>query len=282
MTETGDRMALVEQAIEDYIAGKERLPSTTDIVDSVELSDHQVRRALNLLEKNGRIIPAYRAERNPTIYVPKQMFEALLHYKQTPSWLDEYGLDQRKKVQGDIQDQEDKLNRLRRLEELLYTSGRTLEVAIYTALSLIEVPQLNADFEDADMWDFSFFLDGMTYIADAKGKSKGADKGDVGQLENWLKKYLDENEDADPESLCGLLIINHYRDVEPPKRWPEDDSKPPLTAAGDRYLRLGGCRRFVTTLDLFEIVQKVVDGELSTEEARAELAQRMKGSVGDD
>lgn len=280
-TKQGRQMEAVYRALGEHIAGQEALPSTSDVFEAVDLSEHHVRKALDLLEKNGTIRRAYHGPGDPTVWVPTRMWEALLHYKERPEWMDEHGLEKRENLESKIRDEEDELNRLRRIEELLYANSGALEEAIATALGVLEVEELSADFDDPDSWDFSFRLGDALYISEAKGKGGAADKDDVQQLEGWLTQYLDENPDADPDELRGLLIVNHYKDVEPEDRWPANPDRAPLTTHGEKQLRLQG-RRFLTTIDLFGIVAKVVSDEATPAEARDELESRMRRKVSND
>lgn len=275
-------MEEVEQVIEEYVIEQEELPTTSNVVERTELSDFQVRQSLELLEGNSRVQAAHRSRGNPTVWVPGQMWEALLNHREQPRWLEQYGLERRRHLDDAIRKKREELSQLRRIEELLYTGGRTLEEAVHAALMTLEVENLSADFDKSDLWDFSFVLDGVFIIAEGKGKSGPADKEDVQQLEGWMNKYMEENPDAEPEELCGLLVINHYRNLEPSERWPAESSKPPLTAHAEKFLRLRGRRRFITTVDLYELTPKVVNGEIDPAEARRKLEEKMRKRVNDE
>lgn len=281
-TETGRRMQKVRRVMEEWIAETDCLPDTFDIVLSVELSQHRVETSLELLEKNGTVRKAYHKPKVATLWVPTHMWESLLHSKQRPVWMDEHGLAQREKVEAAIREQEDELNRLRRIEELLYASGRTLEMAIATALEVLEVEELSADFDDPESWDFSFELGGVLYIAEAKGKGGAANKDDALQLRDWVQQYIDENPDTDPERLCGLVFNNHHRDLAPEDWWPENEDNPPLTQHAESTLVMGRCLKFLTTVDLFEVTAKLVNEEVTPADAREELKTRMRTKVVED
>lgn len=281
-SEQGRQMEDVQRALEDFIVTHESLPTKTDIIGMVDFGKRRVETALKYLEKNGTIRRVYDNPGRATIWVPSRMLEALLRFKQSPPWLQKHSLDRREQLEREIRGKEDELNRLRRIEDLLYTSGRALEEAVHTALEVLKVENISACFDDSDSWDFSFSLDGRTFIAEAKGKSGPASKPDVQQLQGWLTKYLDAHPDADPDGLCGLLIVNHHRSLKPERRWPKHPDNPPLTTHAERNLRLGGCQLFLTTLDLFEVARTVIDGGSNPEQARREVMDRMRRRVSDD
>lgn len=280
--DTGSDMRIVQRGMERFINERDSLPATSDIIELVELTRFRAEQALEYLEKNGAVRRAYHKQKVASIWLPTHMWEGLLNSRHRPGWMDDFGLAQREKMEKAIREKEQERNRLRRIEELLYTSGRSLEQAIYTALSLLEVEELSADFDDPDSWDFSFQLNGVLYIAEAKGKEGPGDKDDVQQLGGWVDKYVEENPDVDTDRLCGLLVVNHYRDRSPANRWPEDGDNPPVTDHGETFLGVGSCRRFVTTIDLFEIAATVVNEEATPAEARSELESRMRRKVTDD
>lgn len=280
--EIGADMEIVLRAMEKCIDDRDALPTTSDLVEAVEFSRGRVEKCLGFLESNGDVRTAYDKPELVKIWVPTRMWEGLLDSKRRPGWVEEYGLPEREELEKAIREREQRRNRLRRIEELMYASGRMLEHAIREALKVLEVEELEADFDDMDSWDFSFRLKGVLYITEAKGKAGPADKPDVLQLRGWLDKYLDENPGADPERLCGLVIINHYKDLHPEERWPEDGSNPPLTQYAEQTLAMGKCRKFITTLDLFQVTASVVNDEATPPEARDELESRMRRKVNDD
>ena len=277
-SETGLRMKKIIQAVEDHISGTGNLPSTTDIINSVEYSSNSVRDDLSNLVKQGELRIVYEAPKNPTIFMPEYMYQAVIRKQRVPEWAGSYRFQRAKEIEDSISENEQELSKLRRLESLLYASGRILEEAVETACILLEVENLKAPYEDPNMWDISFSINQEIFVSDIKGKGSWADKADVGQLTQWLHKYIDENPKRDPSKVSGLLIINHFKDLEPNERWPENPENAPLSEAAERYLRLGNMK-FLTTRSLYRIAKSIIEGSVSPEEGREQLQSSLRRSL---
>lgn len=263
-------MAVVEAAVEDHIADTGMLPSTTDVLNIVSLGNKATRDALDLLVKNGRLVAAYEGHKNPTIYLPQYMYDAIVRQQRAPDWMAGYEFAEAVKIQGQIRSKENQLTDYKLIESLLYGTGRQLEDAVARAFRILEFEGLETPYEDPDHWDISFVYQGDTYILDVKGKSKWADKGDVGQLQQWLQKYVDENPTTNAERTQGALAINHFRHEDPNERWPANPDRPPVSDAAERYLQLGS-RMFVTSPDIFSVTRQVLRKELTTDKGREAL-----------
>jgi hypothetical protein len=265
----------IEEIIEDYIADTGRLPSTPDVIRSAGQPRKRVRDGLDSLVKEGRLVIVYKAPKNPTIFMPRYMYDVLMKEQKVPEWMAEFTLARARAIEERIRSQHDELVELRHVEGLLYSAGRSLEEAVEVSLKKLQFDGLQVTYEDPDRWDFTFEHGGRVYICDAKGKGKWADKADVGQLTLWLQKYVDENPGADPGEVEGLLIINHFRELPPSERWPHDPANTPISDAAERYLRLGR-HHYLATVDLFFIARDVVEGKASPEDARQRLMSKVK------
>lgn len=270
--------ALVTQAVEDHIADTGKLPSTTDVINRVEMGGAATRSILDKLVSGEKLIAVYEAPKNPTIYIPSYMYEAVLRKQRTPPWMKDYGFAAADQIQSEIRDQEAKLESFRKFESLLYSTGRVLEEAVGEACRYLEFESLCLPYEDVDSWDVSFTYDDVIYIFDVKGKGRWADKKDVAQLQQWLQKYVDVHADVEAEKLCGGLIVNHFKDEAPSRRWPSEVDRSPLSEAGVRYLKLGS-GVFLTTVDLFDAVKSVEAGKIGRKEGRARVIKCLRRSL---
>jgi len=260
----------IELLVEDHIADTGKIPSTTDVITKSLFSAQATRSLLDELVKIGRLTTVYEAPKNPTVFLPTYMYDALLRKQRSPNWINTYAFPEADKIYEEIHDREDQLTRYSLIQSLLYATGRRLEDAVAEAFKILEFENLETPYEDPDSWDISFTFNEQTYILDVKGKSKWADKGDVAQLQQWLEKYVDQNPKKDPVTITGGLVINHFKDLDPRERWPKDPERRPLSEAGERYLKLGA-RIFVTTVDIFQIVQTVIQKGLKVNDARKKL-----------
>ncbi len=277
-TEIGLRMSKVFQTIEDYISDTGKLPSTTEISNLVNFPKKSVRRCLKLLEEQDKIQIVFKNNGVPSIYMPEYMYQAVIRKQQIPEWAISYKFKKTQEIENLISENEMELSKLRRLEDLLYSTGRILEEAIETAFRLLDLKDLDAPYENSDMWDFSFTLNKITYICDAKGKGSWADKSDIAQLNQWLQKFLDENPREDATKVCGLIIINHFRNLDPKERWPKKPDKHPLSTDAIRYLKLGP-KKFLTTLSLYEIAKSIITESKNVKNCLKDLENSLHDSL---
>lgn len=278
-SETGSRNVRILQIVEDHIADTGRLPSTTEIIDIAKIPGQQVRTALDQLVNQKELSLAYSLPKNPSIYVPTYMYEAMRRGAKTPDWIDQYRFLKGQELYDSIREQENELSKFNKLESLLYSTGRTLEDAVVEGLKTIGISNLEAPYESQnDMWDVSFGINGKIVISDVKGKSRWADKDDVAQLSLWLQRYVDENKDADPDNIEGVLIINSFRDYPPNERWPHSLERPPLSEAALKYLKVGGLK-FLTTQDIFEIAKRVLETKISKKASISALVAAIKTTI---
>ena len=220
----------------------------------------------------------YEAPKNPTIFMPRHMYDALIREQKVPEWMSEFMLSRASEIRDKIRTHQVELTELHRIEALLYAAGRSLEEAVEASMKRLEFDGLRLTYEDPDSWDLSFEHDRRVYLCDVKGKSKWVDKKDVAQLSQWLQKYVDENPDVDPENIEGLLIVNHFRELRPSERWPDQRANSPISDAGERYLKVGKLK-YLTTVDLFHIAKDVVDGKVPSQQARQQLMSKLRSDT---
>ena len=272
------RLQRIQQIVVDHIADAGRLPSTPDIIQATGKPQDQVRKDLDSLVKDGRLVIVYEAAGNPTIFMPCHMYDALIREQKVPGWMSEYRFARGSEIGDKIRAQQVELTQLHRIEALLYAAGRSLEEAVEVSMKKLEFDGLQVTYEDSDRWDVSFEHEGRVYVCDVKGKSKWVDKGDVGQLTLWLHKYVDENPGVDPETVEGLLIVNHFRELPPSERWPHDAANAPISEAGERYLKIDK-HEYLTTVDLFHIARDVLDAKTTPQMARQQLMSKLRSNT---
>ena len=223
----GNRLLRIQQIIEDHIADTGKLPSTPDIIKVAGQPDKQLRKDLDLLVKDRLLVIVYEAPKNPTIFMPSYMYDALIRGQKVPDWINQYRFSRGSQIRESIRTQQAELTELHRIESLLYATGRNLEEAVVASIRKLEFSGLQVTYDDPDKWDLSFEYDGRVYLCDVKGKSKWVDKKDVAQLSQWLQKYVDENSEVDPDKIDGLLVVNHFKDLAPSERWPTNPINAP-------------------------------------------------------
>ncbi|HUW96311.1 MAG TPA: hypothetical protein VMW58_11040 [Anaerolineae bacterium] len=269
------RLQRIQQIVEDHIADTGRLPSTPDIIKAAQQPQNQVRKDLDSLVKDGRLVIVYEAASNPTIFMPRHMYDALIREQNPPEWMSKFRLSRATRIRDKISTQQVELTELHRIEALLYAAGRSLEQAAEASMKKLEFDGLQFTYEDPDSWDLSFEQERHIYVCDVKGKSRWVDKKDVAQLTQWLQKYVDENRSVDPETVEGVLVVNHFRDLPPSERWPDQPANSPVSDAGESYLKLGR-HKFLTTLDVFHTARDLVDGNTTPQVGRQQLMSKLR------
>ena len=272
------RLQRIQQIVEDHIADTGRLPSTPDVIKAAGQPQNQVRKDLDSLVKDGRLVIVYEAASNPTIFMPCHMYDALIREHKVPGWMSEFRFARGSEIRDTIRAQQVELTELHRIEALLYAAGRSLEEAVEASMKKLEFDGLRLTYENPDSWDLSFEHEGRVYLCDVKGKSRWVDKKDVAQLSQWLQKYVDENSEVDPETVEGVLIVNHFRDLPPSDRWPDQRAISPISDAGERYLKVGKLK-YLTTVDLFHIAREVLDAKTTPQTARQQLMSKLRSNT---
>ncbi|MBU7028276.1 MAG: hypothetical protein HXS48_15195 [Theionarchaea archaeon] len=146
-------------------------------------------------------------------------------------------------------------------KKLLYESGDELKDIVWKTLEEIG---FNVNEYDKKKEDGSIEENGEITLLEIKGTIKSAATDHLRQLDDYVLDYL-ATEGKKPR---GLLIINHYRLLEPDKRdepFPEDTR---------RYIEIRSSElSAMTTMKLFDMYCRIKKGELSSKEARVEITE---------
>lgn len=202
----------VADAVEDRILETHRLVSGSDVEREIGAGS---RRALDELVTEGTLVVLYEGSGLPKIYAPAYMFDEALRKQRKPAWVRLRGLPGRDELEKSIDRHREDLRRLDVLERLLYATGTPLEEAVAAALKVLGFTNVRMT-NRPDQCDIRFTHEGHTFLAEAKGKSKHADKDDVLQLSGWVDDEVEAG--AEPDELSAVLVVNHFRHDEPQGR----------------------------------------------------------------
>lgn len=140
----------------------------------------------------------------------------------------------------------------------MYRTDIPLEDSVECALKLVEFENVQR-YPDKNNQDITFTAKGKKFISEVKGKSKEAEKADILQLDGWVKAEVEKG--TEPDTLVGMLFINHFRGDPPDQRG---------EFLGQHAKRFAKMYRFkvLTTVRLFQLVQQVLQESLTKEKAR--------------
>ncbi|TET46098.1 hypothetical protein E3J62_05285 [candidate division TA06 bacterium] len=145
----------------------------------------------------------------------------------------------------------DKLIGLTRPKDLLYLSGRELTRRVSEVFNRMGIHA--EEKEDGGREDIEIEHEKLNGLVEVKGLKGYANIDDVRQLLDWWLNRIEVN-----PNVKGVLIVNHYRDMEPSKR------KDPYTKSA---MELGRNNKFclMTTVDLLEMYKRYLQSEETSE-----------------
>jgi hypothetical protein len=202
----------VVEFVEDRILETHRLVSESDIAR--EFGPGARAEATRAVDAGGLSI-LFSGPGLPKLYAPRYMFDEALRAQKKPAWLAEFQLPERQKLETTLLSTRDRLTTLDRWERVLYATGDSLEDAVGSGLDFLGFSSVIVT-KRPDHADIEFQNGAKLYLLEAKGKGKHADKDDVLQLRNWIDDKVAEG--ADPESVEGVLFVNHFRHIHPKER----------------------------------------------------------------
>lgn len=261
-----NEIEMVYDSIENYIQENHKLCFIKDITYNTGLSKSKCEKMLDLLEKSKRITLIFKAQSQPTIYLPTYMFECILQLQRKPSWLKNYNFLEKKNQLREIEKLREEINKYEIIERLLYGTGKPLEQAVAFCLNLIgfEDTKLHDDEDDRDI---SFMYEEKNYLLEVQGTTKQGDKKKINQLRGWKETSVMRGFDI--ENTEGIFVVNHYRNINPDKR------KDPLTDHAKKFLKLYHFKYF-TTFFLFKIVKNFINNEISQQKAINQILEGEK------
>lgn len=179
-----------------------------------------------------------------------------------PAWIDEYKskleTELTKKINSASKDIEklqekkdvlsDKLREERKLKNLLFETGKSLENAVIKALEILEYEV--EDYRDGDLQIDQVISDpgGTRYIGETKGKNDAVKIDALRQLQDNIREDFKRKDITDP--AVGILFGNGFRNTRPGKREEQFTDKSIRHAEETKTV-------LVRTSDLFEVASYV-------------------------
>ena len=261
-----DLMNSVYNAIEDCVFETHKLCSLKEIEERLEQRPHVIKKALDFLIKQDKVYVAYSRQGVPNLYIPKYMMNQILLTQNKPDWMSEYYFKERNELETKISKQSEELLEFEIFERLLYATGEPLEDAVAYSLKWLKANKVHHyKTGDKDIQDIDFEIDNIKYLVEVKGKTKQADKDDVEELNGWRKQEILKKENDDKKLDC-LLIVNHFRKINPRNR---EES---LTLPAKKWLMMYGLK-VVTTVSIFNLITEVKKGRITKKHAIETIVQ---------
>ncbi len=268
MAQSSNEHEKVLQAVEQYIAEKHLLPSIQQIKETAGVNKGKISKICCQLESAGKIKQVFSSQGPAKVYLPVPMFEQLLTLQSKPSWISSYEFKEKQALLDKVRKNHKQICEFEKFEQLLYATDTPLEEAVAYAFSFVGFKDVKHLGKDPNKHDIEHPIQRKVRIYEIKGKTGLGDKEEVNQLGGWItKKIADDN--LKSEQVEGVFIVNHCRFENPKKR------KAPLTPHAKEFLKHHQCK-FFTTIFLFDLIKKVVEGELTKEKAQKSILEGMK------
>jgi len=256
----GEDYRRVMQAVRDFIFERHAFPQVNDIVETTAIQKQRCSEVIDQLVRQKQLYVAFEGEGLPKIILLYDMMQGVLMTQKKPDWIASYGFSEKADISKKIEQLQKDAIRYEQFERLLYTTDIPLEEAIAYALDWLGFENVVHHKDDQNNPDVTFEREGVKALLEAEGPTKAGDKRKITQLDGWIQRELSQG--AEAMKLRGFFAVNHFRDLEPSKRGD------PLTPHAKQFLRYYQRFAYFTTAFLFDVVKRVVGGELSEEQAR--------------
>jgi len=255
----GDDYRKVMYAVRDFIFEQHRFPQVNDIVDRTGIKKARCDEVIDQLVSQKKLYIAFKGDGLPRIVLLYDMMQGVLMTQKKPDWLEGYGFNERTEIAEKIQALQKEAISYEQFERLLYGADIPLEEAIAHALEWLGFQNVVHHKDDPDNPDVSFEYSGVKGLLEAEGTTKAGDKRKISQLKGWAEREIEQGKEA--SQIKGFFAVNHFRDVEPPKRGD------PLTPHAKQFLKLYRYAYFTTPF-LLDLVKRAKEGRISREDAQ--------------
>ncbi len=255
----------VMQAVRDFIFEKHRFPQVRDIENATGIGWVRCNEVVDQLVRQKELYEVFggKGKRVPRVIILYDMMQGVLMTQKKPDWLPNHGFTQKADISKRIEELQKEAVRYDQFERLLYATDITLEEAIAYTLDWLGFQNVVHHKDDKNNPDITFEYEGVKALLEAEGTTKAGKKDKIGQLNLWVDKELSQGGQA--AKLRGFFAINHFIDQEPTKR------EEPLTSHAKEFLHYQPNFRYFTTMFLFDIAKRVVEGSLSKDDARKQI-----------
>jgi hypothetical protein len=257
----------IRNAITEHIFLTHRFPSIAEISEITKLNRARCAEVCTELVKDNQLHIVFEGKGLPTVYVPYDMMQGLLMTQKKPDWTSKYSWKERRDIVHRTNDLNKQLLALEMFDRLLYATDVPLEEAVAFSLDWLEFKNVIHHKENPDNPDVTFEHAGKKVLVEVEGTTNAGGKAKVLQLDGWIRREIDKGIKA--EELQGILVVNHFRTIEPRLR------KDPLGSHAKEYLKRYDSR-FLTTPFLFETLRRAKEEGLKKEEAREIIWQGEK------
>ncbi|MHA1757421.1 MAG: hypothetical protein ACTSVV_11665 [Promethearchaeota archaeon] len=215
---------------------------------------------LKYLEKINKVINIRNEEiKNfPYLYIPKEILDESNLDILKPSWIKKYEFYEKKQLLDELNKIKKHLNLYYNFENLLCSTGKKLEDAVYESLKFLEFQNLQKN--NSENYDISFNYGPIKCILEITGSLKPIKKDKVNQLDGWIKKEI--NYGISASNLQGFLIVNAQFNIDPSERTSY------LTGTAKEYLKYHHFK-FLTTEYIFNLIKDVNEKRTSKKDAQA-------------
>jgi len=158
---------------------------------------------------------------------------------------------QKRNLSLEIQKKQKKQDELYFYRQLLWKIGKTLEKVVYHFFNdLLKIKASPpTDMEE----DGSFVIKDLKYLIEVKSSKLGSTRFD--EFSKLVTRLQYQEKPSNIKAIKGLFIMNHFAKKDPSTRGKPFDSRIERAACPDIIL--------LTTVDLFEMARKLIDGNIT-------------------
>ncbi len=159
------------------------------------------------------------------------------------------------------------INKNNEYKTILYTNGDELVKVVFEILENMLGCNLSG-FQDEKKEDFLFDINGKIFIGEIKGVNHNVKNENISQLDVHYQRYFDEHEEADPENVKALLIMNHQKNKPLNQREKVHDQQIKLAERNKSLI--------IESMTLLKLFERYLSGD----KTRDQCIEVLKSNVG--
>lgn len=255
--ETSDKILYF---VHGYIASNRRFCTVQEISEQVKIPRATCDKCIDYLISGGKLAVVFEIPKRLKLVAPKIIVDALATEKPVQPWLGNYYLPEKKRLNEQRIALESQLNDFEHFETLLTASDKELVAAVAYSLRWLG---FTVDVKESQgHQDVECNINGYSAIMEVKGLERWAKIDELRQIVDYHMRKLKETE----AEFDTVLLVNHFRFVEPGKR-DLPFSKEVLKAVKGHYSFV----RLTSTYRLYQLIGEVVAGVITRQQAQDKL-----------
>jgi hypothetical protein len=215
--------------IDKQITSKQRFCSTKEIAQQLKMPYTRTEQIVNALISAGRLKVVYEIPKKVRLFAPEHIVTSFSTARPLIPWLPAYYFPEKVKLLQDFSGVQSQLKEFEQFESLLTSTGNELVNSVGNALKWLGF-RINVT-EAEGRQDIEFSTTTAFAIAEVKGLERHAR---IDELRQAVDYHLRKTSERGKNDILTILLVNHFRLIEPSKRDPPF-SKEVLQAVAKNY-----------------------------------------------